>query len=131
MPERRFEMDLDRWFGEAPSFPDAEFFALRLEARLDRGWTFRRLLIGGLGALGGVILGAQILGSGLAGRLSEVSALSQGSLGLQWVQHASRRLLPEGLGVPGLPIDTDVVWMSAALAAVALGFAVTRVLREF
>ena len=126
MPERRFEMDLERWFAEAPSFPDAEFFALRLEARLDRGWTFRRLLIGGLGAVGGLILGAQILGSGLAGHLREVSAQTRDLLNWQWAQQASRHILPSGL-----PIEGDIIWMSAGLAAVALGFAVTRAIREF
>src|SRR5665213_873429 len=76
MPDRRFEIDLDRWFGEAPAFADSDVFALRVEARLDRGWSFRQFLIGGLGVVGGLILVAQILGSGVAGRLNAVTAES-------------------------------------------------------
>ena len=65
-------MELDRLFAEPPAFADGDIFALRVEGRLDRGWTFRQFLIGGLGIAGGLILGAQILGSGLATRLGAV-----------------------------------------------------------
>ena len=125
MAERGFEMELDRLFGEAPAFLDGDLFARRVEERLDRGWTFRQFLIGGLGVAGGLILGAQILGSGLAGRLGAVTAQSKDLVASRLADLSALRLLPAGL-----PVNGEVVWMSAALAVVALGFAVTRAVRE-
>jgi len=125
MAERSFEMELDRLFGEAPAFFDGDLFARRVEERLDRGWTFRQFLIGGLGVAGGLILGAQILGSGLAGRLGAVTAQSKDLVASRLADLSALRLLPAGL-----PVNGEVVWMSAALAVVALGFAVTRAVRE-
>ena len=56
-----FERRLERMFSEAPSYPDAETFAGRVEARLDRGWTARRWLIGAAGLVGGVIGASQLV----------------------------------------------------------------------
>ena len=126
MAERSFEMEIDRLFGEAPAFFDGDLFARRVEERLDRGWTFRQFLIGGLGIAGGLILGAQILGSGLAARLGAVTAQSKDLVSSRLADLASLHILPAGL-----PVNGEVVWMSAGLAAVALGFVVTRAIREF
>ncbi len=126
MPDRRFEIELDRWFGEAPAFADSDLFALRVEARLDRGWSFRQFLIGGLGVVGGLILVGQILGSGLVGRLSAVTAQSRGLVATRLADLTSVHILPAGL-----PLNGEVIWMSAGLAAVALGFALTRAIKEF
>ncbi|MGI9170311.1 MAG: hypothetical protein ACR2FH_09075 [Caulobacteraceae bacterium] len=126
MADRRFEMELDRLFGEPPALFDGDLFALRVEERLDRGWTFRQLLIGGLGIAGGLILGAQILGTGLAARLGAVTARSRDMVTSRLADASAAHLLPAGL-----PVNGEMVWMSAALAVVALGFAVTRAIREF
>jgi hypothetical protein len=126
MPDRRFEMELDRWFGEAPAYSDGDLFALRVVARLDRGWTFRQMLIGGLGVAGGLILVAQILGSGLAGRLNAVTAHSKDLLASRLADITSLHFLPAGLALNG-----EAIWMSAGLAALALGFALTRAIKEF
>jgi hypothetical protein len=126
MPDRRFEIELDRWFGEAPVFADSELFALRVDTRLDRGWTFRRILIGGLGVAGGLILGAQIVGTGLGGRLSAVTAQSKNLVDSRLADIASLHILPADL-----PMNGEVIWMSAGLAAAALAFAVTRAIKEF
>lgn len=124
MAEASFEMALDRMFAEAPAFPDAELFALRCEERLDRGWAFRRFLIGGLGAVGGLIGGAQLLGSGFFGRVNGFSAVSGVAL-----HNALMQVLPPGMAQQ-LDISSETIWMSAALAAVAVGLAVTRLVRE-
>ena len=126
MPDRRFEMELERWFGEAPAFADSDLFALRVEARLDRGWNFRQFLIGGLGVAGGLILVAQILGSGLAGRLTAVTTQSKYMVAARVADLTSLHILPADL-----PLNGEVIWMSAGLAAVALGFALTRAIKEF
>jgi len=124
MADRGFEMELDRMFGEAPAFFDGDLFARRVEERLDRGWTFRQLLIGGLGIAGGLILGAQILGSGVAGRLGAVTARSNDLVAARLADLSALHILPAGL-----PVDGEAVWMAAGLAVVALGFAVTRAVR--
>src|SRR6185437_15825039 len=76
MAERSFEYELSRLFADAPAMPDADLFALRVDERLRRGWTFRRVLIGGLGVVGGVIGGAQLLGGGVVDRFGETTVAS-------------------------------------------------------
>lgn len=125
MADRTFEMELDRLFAEQPAFPDADLFALRVETNLERGWTFRRFLIGGLGMAGGIVGAVQLLGYGVAPRLSALAAHYAPDVQVQWTDVALSHLLPGGLEVNG-----QILWMSAALAIVAVGFAVTRVIRE-
>ncbi|MBA3812616.1 MAG: hypothetical protein H0X27_13435 [Caulobacteraceae bacterium] len=122
MADRTFEMELDRLFAEAPAFADADLFALRVEERLDRGWTFRQFVIGGLGIAGGLIGGAQILGSGLLQRLGAATAQSNHLLASRL---SGLHLLPDGSA-----LDGEVMWLSVALAVVALGFAAARAIRE-
>jgi len=118
-------MELERMFNASPSFADSDLFVLQVAHRLDRGWTFRRLLIGGLGVFGGLIGGGQILASGILGRLDAVGARSDRMVSLGLGDLASAHLLP-----PGLTIDSEALWMSAALAVLAIGFAVTRAIKE-
>ncbi|HEY2482459.1 MAG TPA: hypothetical protein VGI30_09735 [Caulobacteraceae bacterium] len=125
MADRSFEMELDRLFAEQPAFPDADLFALRVETNLERCWTFRRFLIGGLGLAGGVFGAVQLLGYGVAPRLNALAAHYAPDVQVQWTDVAISHLLPGGLEVNG-----QILWMSAALAIVAVGFAVTRVIRE-
>jgi hypothetical protein len=125
MAEHDFEMALDRMFAEAPAFADADLFAHRIDDRLNRGWTFRRMVIGGLGLAGGLIGGGQLLGSNLFGQLH---ALSQNSSRI--INQGLAEVLPEGLHAGSLGLTGQVIWMSAALAAVAIGLAVTRLVRE-
>ena len=124
MAEFLFERELERMFGEAPAFPDAQLFAIRVEDRLARGWTFRRFLIGGLGAVGGVIGGGQLLGSGILARASELTTASQHYAAAQVAQ-----VLPTSITPNGFPLG-EALWMSAALAIVAIGLALTRAIRE-
>ena len=125
MPERRFETELERQFDAAPAFGDTDLFALRVSERLARGWSLRRLWLGGLGGLGGLIGGGQILQSGLAGRLGALGAQSSRLLTEQFHRLASADFLPAELGV-----GPEVLWTSAALAILAIGFAIARVIRE-
>lgn len=118
-------MRLDRLFGEAPAFADAEAFALRVEQNLERGWTFRRLLIGGLGVVGGVIGVTQLLGANVGQKVVDLAGRYAPNIEVQWTNVALSHLLPGGLEVNG-----EILWMSAVLAAVAVGFGLTRVIRE-
>ncbi len=129
MADRAFEMELDRLFGEAPVFADNDYFAARVEDRLDRGWTLRRLLIGGLGVAGGLIGGGQILASGLVSRVSELGARSNHLVASGLDDLAAAHLLP-GVALPRDLLGGEVIWMSAALAVLAIGFIATRAIRE-
>ncbi len=126
MADRSFEIELDRMFSNHPAFADGDAFAARVEARLDRGWTMRRLLIGGLGLAGGLIGGAQVLGSGLLQRADAIAGQSNKLISGQLADLAGAHVLPGGLEVNG-----EILWMSAALAIVAVGLGVTRAIRDF
>ncbi len=137
MAERSFEAELESWFQNSPRLPDSALFAERVSGRLERAWTFRRLVIGGLGLFGGLIGGAQILGSGLLLRLGAVESQST-SMG-----HAlSSRIQDSSLaqspfihdGVAKLAAlggaNAEALWMSVAMALFAAGLLVTRAIRE-
>jgi hypothetical protein len=128
MADRGFEADLDRAFSETPAFPDADLFALRVTEALDRGWAVRRLLIGALGVAGGLIGGLQFLRSGLLEHM--------GSVGATWrllSTDVTRLPVARGLSemlASGATMDSEVLWMSGALALLAVGLFVTRALRD-
>jgi hypothetical protein len=126
MAERMFEGRLERLFAESPGFADAELFALQIIDRLERAWLTRRLTIASLGTLGGLIGAYQVLASGIApvaGRLySEAHAT---------LQTAAARL-SEDVGLPeGFHFDGQILWMSAALAAMAVGLTLARNVRVY
>ena len=126
MAEIDFERRLERMFGEAPAFPDDAAFAARVESRLDRGWNLRRGLIGIAGLAGGVVGGSQLILSNFVQQVEEASA-------------GSSRIFQAGIAQarPGLDLfamvqsDWTMVWVASALAVVALGFVLTRVMEEF
>lgn len=129
MSDRTFEMELERQFAAGPILADTDTFALLVTQRLDRGWTFRRMLIGGLGVVGGLIGAGQILGSGLLARLDAITAQSDtlvksGIAGLPAARELSTLLST------GLSMDGQVLWMSAGLGVLAVGLFVTRAIRE-
>ncbi len=125
MPDRSFDMTLDELFGEAPVFADSDLFASRVEERLSRGWTFRQFLIGSLGLLGGLIGGAQVIGSGLISRLDTVTTNSRHLVTARLSELAAAHILPHGMAING-----EVIWMTGALAAVAIGLGLTRAIRD-
>ena len=125
MAELDFEMALDRMFAEAPAFADADLFALKVDERLDRGWTFRRMLIGCLGLVGGLIGGAQLLGSGFIGQLDALSRQSS-----HLVNHSFNQLMPAESALGGMGVTGEALLMSGVLALAAVAFAVTRLIRE-
>ena len=130
MADRSFEMTLERLFAEAPAFADADLFASRVEDRMMRGWSFRQFLIGSLGLLGGLIGGAQVLGSGLVARLGTVTESSRHLVSARLSDLAAAHILPASLFPANLALDGEVVWMAGALAAVAVGLALTRAIRD-
>jgi hypothetical protein len=119
--ETSFESRLERLFAETPQAPDADLFALRVLERLDRSWTARRLLIGAMGAVGGCIGAFELLGSGALGQLSTLAAHTNAYLS----QQVSAPLAPAGIYV-----DAEAIWLAGALAVVAAGFGLARLVRE-
>jgi hypothetical protein len=122
-------MDLDRQFAEHPILPDSEVFALRVTERLDRGWTFRQVLIGGLGLAGGLIGAGQVLGSGLLSRIGGITSQSDALVKSGLAQLPAARSINELLSAAA-PFDSQVLWMSAAMAALAVGLFITRAIRD-
>jgi hypothetical protein len=123
--DKGFEGRLDRMFAEAPAFGDAELFALRVSDRLDRGWTLRGAAIGALGLVGGMVVVVQAASSGVIARAQSLPHHSSAAIG-----RALDHVLPWRLSISGLPFGGELVWIPAALAALALGFVVVRAIRE-
>jgi len=124
MAEVDFERRLERLFAEAPELPDAAAFAERVQRRLNTGWTARRWLIGAAGGLGGVIGASQLIMSNLFQR-AEAAGDSARVLQAGFTQIAPRAEWVSGFAGGGV-----VVWVASALAIVAMGFALTRVIEE-
>lgn len=122
MPEPSFEYRLERMFAEAPAMPDTDLFTLRVLDRLNRGWNARQLLIGAMGAAGGLIGAVELLKTGGFGHLA--------SLGGQADTYIAQQLTRGGPALTGLGIDAQAIWMSAVLALVAAGFGLARLVRE-
>src|SRR5947209_8646709 len=95
MADRTFEMELGRQFADARMLADSDAFAERVCEKLNRGWTVRRLVIGSLGMAGGLIGAAQVLGSGLLGRVGEVTARSDALMRIASVQLPAARGLAD------------------------------------
>ena len=120
-----FEYDLERMFAETPSRPDADIFAARVLERLDRGWTTRRLLIGSMGALGGLVGAYQVLGAGALTELRAAAARSND----YFAQHVTHEVVG-AIAPANFVLDGQAIWMAAALALVAAGFGLARLVRE-
>jgi amino acid transporter len=125
MADLEFETGLDRMFAQSPTFADAPLFALKVENRLERGWTFRQALIVGLGLIGGLFGVMQVVSSGLLGRAEVFSAQSS-----KLLSNDLHRFMPLSLSFLDLPFGRQILWMSAILAVVALVLAVMRVIEE-
>jgi len=123
--ERAFEGRLERLFAQAPAFGDAELFALRVSDRLDRGWTARGAAIGALGLVGGVVLVVQAGSNGAVARAESLSHNASAAIG-----RALDHVLPWHITLSGVPLAGEVVWIPVALAALALGYAISRAIRE-
>jgi hypothetical protein len=126
MADVEFERRLLQMFDQPPAFADADRFALGVEARLDRGWNFRRLVIGAFGLVGGVIGALQMMSSGLAPQLGTASTEAVGMMNREF-----RDVWQAGAGYASMPLSGEVMWMAAALGVMALAFAVTRAVEEF
>ena len=125
MADLDFETRLERMFAQPPAFVDADAFARRVESRLDRSWTVRRWAIGAAGLVGGVVATGQVVGSNLSERMQGFGAEAMADL-----TAGARGFAPELKALSLLPVGTEVLWMGAALAIMALALVATRMLEE-
>ncbi|HEX4179823.1 MAG TPA: hypothetical protein VHY32_03450 [Caulobacteraceae bacterium] len=125
MAELEFEARLDRLFAQAPVFPDAAIFAIEVDHRLERGWTLRRLLIGGLGLLGGLFGVVQLVSLNVLSRAETLTAQSS-----KLLSQNVHQFIPLHLSFLDLPFGREILGMSAALAVIALVLGLTRAIEE-
>jgi hypothetical protein len=124
MAEIEFERRLERLFADAPELADAGPFADRVERRLNTGWQTRRWLIGAAGVAGGVIGASQLFMSNVFQRLENAGDSAR------VLEQGIRQITPRAGWVSGFADGGAVVWVASALAIVAMGFALTRVIEE-
>lgn len=123
MAENRFEHDLATMFAEPPAVYDTEGFARRFDELLRRDWMLRRLLIGGLGALGGMVAAGQIALSTFSVRLQSLVLPDVGAL-----MSRVDALTPAPLAEAGFSGETLLMTGAMALVAIVMGMA--RMIRE-
>ena len=123
MAEIDFERGLEKMFSQAPELPDAGDFAQRVGRRLDRGWATRRWMIGVAGVAGGLIGASQLVSANVIGRLETASQGSERMV--SGLNHLSHQLEWFAAAPSG-----GIVWPAAALAVVAMGFVLSRVIEE-
>ena len=126
MSDFEFEARLERMFSQPPRVTDPGVFAAQVQARLERGWALRRLVIGAAGLLGGAVAVSQAFGSGVLARMSEVE-LPVKSL----MAEVQREPLLSGEGLGALGASGEVIWVAAALLALTVGIAATRLSDAF
>jgi hypothetical protein len=125
MAEPDFETQLTRLFAEPPSFHDSALFNAEVASKLDRGWAMRRLFIGGAGTVAGLFGAFQILSTRFSGEIAQLSRNSGHSLEAEYSAGVAKIN-----SVLTTPTSAEAIWLAAALAVVALAFAVTRLVEE-
>ena len=126
MADLDFDARLSRLYAEPPHLPDTDAFTARVTGRLDRGWAMRRIGFAVAGVTAGVVGAAQLVSSRLFSDLQIFSRDSARSLGGGY-DHLSSQA-NELLSLAG---GNEVMWMAAALAVLAVAFAVTRAADQF
>jgi hypothetical protein len=125
MDDPGFEARLGRWFADSPAFVDADWFNARVQDRLDRSWTVRRLLIGVAGLVGGVFAAGQMLGAEVFHKLVGGADASLAAL------DSSAKAIGQLRVLTMLPVGSEVLWVGAGLAVLAVVLMATRSIEEF
>ena len=120
MSDFGFEARLERLFSQPPRLADADAFARRVQARLEREWALRRGLLGAAGVLGGVIAVTQTVGAEVYSRLFALSVPARREFDAMWAQAQT------DLSGGGLSMSGEAVWLVAAMGGVLAALAITR-----
>jgi hypothetical protein len=131
MAEPDFDANLGRWFAESPVLPDADGFARRVEGRLDRAWRVRRALIGAAGLAGGVVAVGQVLGARMGQGVASVQGVASASAHSMHAMSTSVSAVSDLRLLTALPVGSEVLWVGAGLAVLAVVFFAARALEEF
>lgn len=126
MADLDFDMRLSRLFAEDPALPDGDAFARRVEARLERDWTLRRVLIGGAGLVGGLVVAGQMLMPHVAQRIQSIPIPTAASL-----QHGMETLVPQWKVLSYLPYSSELLWIGAGLAALGVAALAKRSIEDY
>jgi membrane-associated protease RseP (regulator of RpoE activity) len=126
MADLDFEMRLGRLFAEAPALVDGDQFAKRVEDRLERSWTLRRVLIGAAGLGGGLIVAGQMIGPQINQRIETISLAP-----VSTIQRGIEALTPHWKVFSYLPYSSELLWMAAGLAALGVAAMAKRSIEEF
>ena len=127
MSDFDFESRLERMFSQPPPVTDPGVFAAQVQARLERGWAFRRLLIGAAGVVGGAVAASQAFGSGLLASLGDISLPTPSLLG---DGRSDPMFTAEALNA-ALAGSGEIMWIAAAMLALTVGIAATRLSDAF
>lgn len=131
MAEQGFDAELVRLFDDTPSYPDQVQFAQRVEQRLNRGWSFRSLLIGLLGLVGGLVAVGQVAGANFVER-----AITASQASVTAAQHTATTLpgmfgwIAQAVGLQALPVGAEVIWPALGMLGLAAALLATRGLEE-
>ena len=126
MSDPLFEHQLGRLFAEPPPLADQPDFTAAVQARLERGWAMRRVLIGAAGGVGGLVAAAQVVDANLVQR---VAVASQGADNR--AHNLAADLMARGeatLHLQSLPPGGEVLWMVAGLAAMGVALVAARLM---
>ena len=117
-----FERRLTRLFAETPPLPGEAVFAERVQERLARGESMRRLVFAAMGGLGAVVATGELLSANVGERLTQASAESSQVLQLGWtaVTRDASGLLA------AVSMQTEVMWTVAGLGALVVALLTTR-----
>ena len=99
-----------------------------MQARLERGWAMRRVLIGAAGVVGGLVAAGQVVGANLVQRAAVVSQGADSR-----AHNLAVDLLARGeatLHLQSMPLGGEVLWMVAGLAAMGVALVAARVMES-
>ncbi len=126
MSDPFFEHHLGRLFAEPPALADQAAFTASVQARLERNWAMRRVLIGAAGVVGGLVATAQVVGANLVQRVTLASRGADDR-----AHDVVAELIARGhtaLGLHSFPIGGEALWMVAGLAAVGVALVAARLM---
>ncbi len=125
MSDPDFERRLERMFAQPPRLNGGDAFTSKFEAKLDRGWSARRLLVGAAGAVGGVIAASQLINAELGNRFGSLS------FGTQALPRLPAFDALAGGGLQSAALGGEVIWVAAAMLGLAAAFVATHWAESF
>lgn len=121
MSDFDFDARLERLFSQPPRVSDPAVFARRVEDRLDREWSMRRLLIGAAGVVGAALTLSQTLGAQFLSGAEAVAGPAVRLMNEETARFRVSSLLGDQMLWSG-----EAVWTVVGLVGLAAAFVATR-----